>query len=317
MSARRRDFHLLTTAALALLVALTAPDVGVVALRPSFVVTLDITQSMDVVDALDTDATDQSSARMISRLELARRVLHRTLAGLPCGSRVGLAVFTDNRSYLLLAPLEVCTHLGELRTSLAALDNRMAWTGNSEVAKALHSAWATAQALPEHPAIVFITDGNEAPPLNPRFRPRFDGRPEEVAGLLLGVGGATPQPIPKHDPAGRPIGHWQRDEVAQTDLRSQMRRDAGGTEITPPAAAATVGATPGQEHLSALRETYLRRLAAEHGLGWQRLTGSATLLRLLAAPAYAKPVPVRLPLTPAALLVSFAALVLRYLPKKL
>ena len=63
---------------------------------------------------------------------------------------------------------------------------------------------------------VFVTDGHEAPPLDPRHRPAFDDKPGDVAGLLVGVGGLLPVPIPKSDPMGRPLGFWRADEVMQT-----------------------------------------------------------------------------------------------------
>jgi mxaL protein len=170
----------------------------------------------------------------------------------------------------------------------------MAWRGNSEIAKGLHSAIGIVKQVPGVPSLVFITDGHEAPPLNPRHRPGFDDRPGEVGGLIVGVGGTTPAPIPKSDPSGRPIGFWSADEVLQTDPRSQGRgASVGGeamTEEGDAAPAVGLGATPGAEHLSSLREPYLRLLAAENGLGFHRLDDVEPFVEALQAPSLARPV---------------------------
>lgn len=254
------------------------------------VVVIDVTQSMNVTDM-------QLDGKPAARLAFAKRALHEALSELPCGSKLGWAIFTEYRSYLLFTPVEVCANRAELRASLAGIDGRMAWSGNSEVAKALHSGIVVAKALPQVPSLVFVTDGHESPPLNARHRPSFDDKPGEVAGMIVGVGESKPSPIPKLDPIGRPLGFWAADEVAQVDPRSLGRGASVGQETmteegsAPPTAG--LGATPGSEHLSGLREPYLRLLAGENGMGYHRLRDAAGLSRALRDPALARPVPVR------------------------
>ena len=277
------------------------------------VVVIDITQSMNVADQAlaGPDSAEPglpplgpgvaTAAPPLSRLVAAKRALRHAVDTLPCGSRLGLAVFTEYRSYLLTMPVEVCAHRAELRDTLAGIDGRMAWSGNSEVAKGLHSAIDIARQLPGRPAIVFVSDGHEAPPLSPRHRPHFDDRPGEVAGLIVGVGGAVPQAIPKTDSLGRPLGLWAGNEVLQTDPRSQGRgASVGGEALVDDAAAdppnaVGLGATPGAEHLSSLREPYLQLLARENGLAYHRLQQPEALAAALGAPALAQPVGVPLP----------------------
>ena len=207
------------------------------------VVVLDVTQSMNVEDM-------QLEGKPAARLAFAKRALHEALSELPCGSRLGWAIFTEYRTYLLYTPVEVCANRAELRASLASLDGRMAWSGNSEIAKGLHSSLLVAKALPGTPSVVFISDGHEAPPLHPRHRPHFDDKPGEVAGVLVGVGELKPSPIPKLDPLGRRLGFWAADEVAQTDLRSQGRGASVGAE-----AMTEEGSDPAAaEHAQAWRE---------------------------------------------------------------
>ncbi|MFG5407039.1 MxaL protein [Piscinibacter sakaiensis] len=206
-------------------------------------VVFDVTQSMNVADVL-------WAQRPVPRLVLAKRLWHDALLRLPCGSRIGWGLFTEYRSFLLLAPVEVCANLGELRATLAHIDGRMAWSGNSEIAKGLYSGLAVAAALPERPGLVFVSDGQEAPPLDARHRPSFPGRAGEVAGL----------------------------------------------------------ATPGSEHLSGLREAYLRLLAGETGLHYRTLHDAEGLHEAIGAAGLTQPLDAPLDLRPACALLALALL---------
>ncbi|CAN5149717.1 hypothetical protein BH11PSE9_BH11PSE9_38620 [soil metagenome] len=285
-----RDRWLLVAAALMLTLCFLGP--GFTMNRPLYehVIVIDVTQSMNVTD-------EQIAGKPVSRLAFAKQALRDSLLQLPCGSKVGWGIFTEYRSFLLTAPIEVCDNLSELRSTLAQIDGRMAWSGNSEIAKGVHSGIGVAKLLPGKPSLVFVTDGQEAPPLNPNYRPAFDDKPGEVLGLIVGVGDILPSPIPKTDPEGRPLGFWRADEVMQTDPRSQGRgASVGGEKMVDDrasSAAPTLGATPGREHLSALREAYLRLLAGEQGLSFLRLQDAEGLVAALTAPALAKPVPAR------------------------
>ena len=309
-SARREaDRWQLGAAALALAACFLKPGVEVEQSLFEHVVVLDVTQSMNVQDEL-------VQGRPASRLAFAKHTLGRVLDDLPCGSKVGWAIFTEYRAFLLLAPIEVCGGLVELQSTLARIDGQMAWSGNSEVAKGLHSGWGIARALPHQPSLVFVTDGHEAPPLNPKHRPSFDDKPGEVAGLIVGIGGLVPLPIPKNDPSGRALGFWGADEVAQSDVYSEGRGASVRSEkfVDDEAPAAPLpGAMPGSEHLSSMREAYLRLLAREQGLGFLRLTGEEGLAKALTAPALARPVSARADLRPLLAGLALCLLLARHL----
>jgi mxaL protein len=281
------------------LLALAWLDPGWTAQRPQhdMVVVLDVTQSMNVADMPMPEAGPDAAPQ--SRLARSRGLLLSSLARLPCGSRLGLAIFTEYRSLMLLAPMEVCENYRELKATLSSIDTRMAWSGNSEVAKALYGALRAAAALPSHPAVVFMTDGHETPPVNPRHRPNFDGKPGEISGLVVGVGGDQPLPIPRQDPAGRPIGTWGANDVLQVDPRTLGRGGSQDGETLAEDAnpvAPMPGATPGREHLSSLREDYLKLLARESQLEYHRLRDADGLLQALLSPTLAHEVPSRLSL---------------------
>lgn len=221
-------------------------------------VVFDISQSMNVADATPSVATR-------TRLEHAKAAALDAATALPCGSELGLGLFTGHRTFLLLAPVEVCANYGDLSTTIRSVDWRMAWAARSEIAKGVHSGLEVARALGPRTTLVFLTDGHEAPPIHPELRPRFAGEPGEVRGVLAGVGGLTPVPIPKLDPRGKRLGYWGADDVMQVDAFTLGRSTSvaeGYAEIEDDDVQARIAA--GTEHFSTLREDYLRSLA--HGL---------------------------------------------------
>lgn len=252
-----------------------------------YVVMVDITQSMNVQDYRGADG------RPLSRLAFAKQALHEVLPELPCGSEVGLAVFSEHRAFLLFAPVEVCANLSELTPTIDRLDWRMAWVGNSEVAKGLYEGLRVVQQLDPKAGLVFVTDGHEAPPVSPHYRPAFGGKAGEVKGVIIGAGGLTPVPIPKYEPGGRFIGYWRADEVPQTDPYSQGRPGslAGEKMVGVDGLPAPTEKPTGNEHLSALREPYLQRLAQETGLAYQRLATVEDLRTALQSPRLGRKVP--------------------------
>lgn len=291
--ARRRlaSLLLLTSAAIALGAGFVHPAVTVRRDLFDHVVTIDITQSMNVADL-------RLNGKPVSRLTFVKYALRQTLLDLPCGSRIGWAIFTEYRTLLLLAPLEVCANLTELRTTLEHIDARMAWAGNSEVGKGLHSALGIVGQLPDKPSLVFISDGHEAPPIDPRFRRPLDDVRGAVPGVIVGVGDLAASPIPKTDPDGRPLGFWQADEVLQTDPRRPGRSDLGVAPAPGDSAAPQSAATGGTEHLSALHEGHLQALADQVGLRYLRLQDVARLAQALTDRRLARVEPVEVDAQP-------------------
>jgi mxaL protein len=181
----------------------------------------------------------------------------------------------------------VCANDAPLRTSIAGIDWRMGWDSESHIAAGLRASVVTAQA---HDAeLIFMTDGQEMPPLSWSAPVDFAPVRGRAAGLIIGVGGGSFVPIPKFDRAGRDIGVWKPGEVPSE----------------------TGGLFKGHEYLTAVNEPHLRELAAEAGLAYHHLTEAGDLL-----PALASSVPVRsaptsvdlrsLPATLALALLAFA-----------
>lgn len=292
-SLRERDALTLLLALALLLVAAVLPPIDVKRDSWDTVVVFDLTQSMNVEDY---DVAGQP----VSRLAFAREAAKRALRELPCGSRVGWAGFAEYRTLLLLAPVEVCAYYGDLVASLEQIDGRMRWGNSSEVAKGVFWSVRAAKQLGEGTQVVFVSDGQEAPPLRDGDRPGFeDIKPGEVSGWILGAGGDAPRPIPKSDEDGRTVGFWQAGEVIQ---RATVLPD--GRRV------------PGSEHLSARREPHLRALAQQVGFEYATLDDDAVLARAMKheGAAQKRPVPTDLNWLPA--LLALCLLLYRFRPER-
>lgn len=274
---RRWAALLLLLAALCLALALLHPTVKLSRGAFNNIFIIDISQSMNVLDY-------RIDGKPASRLQFAKQSIRHALKNLPCGSRAGLGIFTEYRSYLLLAPVETCANFSELASLLENINGQMAWIGGSEIAKGINFGFKIVKKLPDKPGLIFISDGQEAPPVHPDHRPALEVKPGEVRGMLVGAGGLTPAAIPKYDPAGNLLGFWGADDVMQTDRYSEGR---GGSVQGEGMAEESreVKKTGGTEHLSALREAYLQTLASETGIGYQRLESADGFLAAMQSPA--------------------------------
>jgi mxaL protein len=236
-----------------LLLALVMPRVELPRDSYSYVVVFDISQSMNVEDYELDDVP-------VSRLDYAREAVRGVLPKLPCGSQVGWAAFTGYQTLLLITPVEVCAHYNDLLASLAQIDRRMRWSNASEITKGVYWSVRAAQAVESRPDILFMSDGHEAPPLDPVYAPRMfeDLTGPAIRGWLIGVGGVLPSPIPKIDEEGKRQGYWRAHEVMHSPSTGEGPSSAG-------------------EHLSGLREAHLGALAEQIGFQSARLVDAASL----------------------------------------
>jgi mxaL protein len=230
---------------------------------------VDITRSMNAEDY-------QLDGKSISRLEFVKRSLRELAASLPCQSKLGIGVFTERRSSILFEPIEVCSGYSELDKAIAAMDWRMAWAADSRIASGLLNTLQLSSAKDTN--VLFITDGQEAPPLNSRYKTEFSGLKGKVNGLIIGAGGLQPVAIPKFDHKGQRIGVYgpvdvpHRSSFGESDLNPEKIEgyDARNAPFGKQAAV-------GNEHQSALQESYLQQLAAETGLNYHRLQNDVSL----------------------------------------
>nr|WP_241024485.1 MxaL protein [Burkholderia sp. Ac-20365] len=256
-----------------------------------YVVTFDITQSMDVEDVA-------MNGKPASRIDFAKAAMSDTLAHLPCGSEIGWSVFTNQRSLLLVAPVEVCSNYDALLSSLDQISGNMRWVNSSVIAQGgIYSAIRAAVDLGHGTDVVFITDGQEAPPVAPNETTVRDIPQGLVHGWLIGVGGDQPAPIPKTNADGVRTGYWQADEVRQ------VRPEPGAPAVA-----------ESHEELSQLREPYLEAVAGHLGFGYRRLIAPTSLRASLMDARYAHPVPVATDIRWVPALLALVLLVWRFLP---
>lgn len=286
-----RGAGVFAAAAVVLLLGLMMPAVPLQRAVFDYIVVFDISQSMNVEDY-------ELNGAQVTRLDYAREAARRALRALPCGSRIGWGAFTGNRTLLLLAPVEVCASYNDLLASLAQLDGRMRWAEASEVAKGVYWAIEAAQSTASRPDILFVSDGQEAPPLEFEELPSLLDKVKDhsIRGWLIGAGGDEPSPIPKIDPDGTRHGFWRPDEVLQSE-------------------AAIDGATPGLEHFSAVREQHLRRLARDLHLDYARLTDLSSLADAMQDRRFARRREVPTDLSWAAAALALVLLTIRFRPE--
>lgn len=226
-------------------------------------VVVDITRSMNAADYQQND-------KPLSRLEFVKKSLQQLLLDLPCESTISLGVFTERRSTLLFEPIEVCAGLTEIESTLNALDWRMAWAADSRISQGLKQSVESLKKSDS--TLVFMTDGQEAPPINPRYVPDLLALKDKMKGLIVGVGGLQAVPIPKFNERGEKIGFYSADDVPH-------RSTFGESNLNPEtiegfdARNAPFGknAVAGTEHLSALQEGYLQQLSETLGFHYSRL----------------------------------------------
>jgi len=235
-----RRFWLSGAALLLLLLTFVLPAVQ--AARPVYqvVAVLDITGSMNTRD-------QSADGRKISRIEMEKRALTSLIASLPCGSRLGVGIFVEERPLLLFEPVETCGNYAPLTASIEGIGWRMGWDSESHIAGGVRAAMVMARDLDAD--LVFMTDGQEMPPLSWSAPVDFGPVRGAAGGMLVGVGGTDFVPIPKFDHAGREIGVWKPGQVPSE----------------------TGGIFKGHEYLTAVNEPHLRELATATGLSYFHL----------------------------------------------
>jgi mxaL protein len=278
----------LSLAALLVLAALFHPKLPIPRDTYRYLFVLDITQSMNARDY-------HAEGWPADRLGYAKAAIRRVLHDLPCGSEVGLGLFTTQSVQFLFEPIEICGHFPIVDDVLSHIDWRMAWAGDSHVEQGLYAAVREVGKSGPGLRLAFFTDGQETPPLS--LKPNFNGKPGEVKGLIVGVGGTHPSPVPRYDRDNRLLGNWENADIAvppvsTTDYSEKLEAQA----------------LPRQGiYLSWLDEAHLKDIAAITGLRYHRLEDPADLSRRLREPDFAERRPAATDLRP---LLGLAALML-------
>ena len=123
---QRRDTTLLSAALLLLVLALLRPTLPVQRDIYTYLLVVDITQSMNSEDM-------QLAGQPASRIAWTRHLMHDAIAAMPYGSRVGVSLFAGVMVSTIFHPIEVCANFDAIQDSVAHLEWREAWHGNSRL----------------------------------------------------------------------------------------------------------------------------------------------------------------------------------------
>jgi len=262
---RRRDLYTLVATFVLLTLTLLNLQVPVKSNIYSYFIVIDITQSMNTADM-------GIKNKPTSRLEHAKQLMRETISSLPCGTKVGIGMFSGVNVVALYLPIDVCTNFASLQDTIDHINWRSAWTADSRVREGLLSSAQVMNNFSEPAQLVFLTDGEEAPKLhafNTRDLSTFQGAD---GWLIVGIGSETGGSIPKFDEKNQQIGYWSHESM-------QLAPGAA------PIAAAGIlqrksdlAESPQDRYISKLAESYLQSTTKEIGASYVRGDSLQTLL---------------------------------------
>lgn len=298
----RRDVSLLGAAFLLLIIAAFKPTIPLPRNIYSYILVVDISQSMNVEDAT-------LNGKSTSRIAYTQAMLHQVIANMPCDTRVSIGLFAGVSIAALYNPIEVCSNYAAIQDTIDHLDWRTAWSGNSRLRDSMLTLARVLRAFPEPAQVVYFSDGEEAPKLhafNTKDLTNFQGG---NGWLFVGIGSIEGAPIPKFDEKNQLIGYWSNDsfamqpgiaQISEANLGVRDNNVAGGT---------------GDRFISKLQEDYLKDLSKEVSGDYVR---GDSLQNILTAMKHQKPA--RTDIAPYGIhwiLASIAALLVlvTYLPK--
>lgn len=297
-------------------IAIVMPDLPFPGKKFDFFMLVDITRSMNVRDY------QTANGEQISRLEKVKNDMLASIRGLPCGSRVGVGIFTERTPTLLYTPVEICEDFTELQETIERIDWRMAWVADSNIMLALaNSIELSREVQLDDSTLLFFTDGHEAPPANPRYQPDLQTvqkGPDEsltpVKGMIVGTGDTALSRIPKFNEDGEQIGYYSADDVPHKTTFG-LPEDPDKVEgYVPRNAPWGKKQQTGNEHLSSVRVGYLEDMAGQAGMHFHHLQTPGGLLTAMTHADFARPQLRKTDLSAIPASLSLLLLVITYLP---
>ncbi len=267
---QHKELYLLLTALCLLIFAVIRPSVPLKHNIYSYFLVLDITQSMNASDM-------KLNGKAVSRLEYSKQLLRETISSLPCGTKVGIGMFSGVNVVAMYVPIDVCENFSSIQDTIDHIDWRSAWTADSRVREGLLASAQVMTNFPEPAQLVYFTDGEEAPKLH-AFNTRDLSTFQSGDGwLLVGIGTQTGAPIPKFDGKNQMIGYWSHESM-------QLAPGAA------PIAAAGIlqrksdlADSPQDRYVSKLAESYLQNTAKEINATYIKADGLHSVLDAMKA----------------------------------
>lgn len=259
-----RDFALLAGTIVLLMVALLRPTIPLQRDIYSYLLVVDITQSMNVVDM-------KVDGKPATRLDHTRRLLRDTVSNLPCGTRISLGLFAGASAALLYSPVEVCQNYDTIQDTIAHMEWRQGWSGNSRLRQGAQSIAHIVRTMREPAQVVFFTDGEEAPRLHAFNTLDLSGFQGGRGWLVVGIGSDQESPIPKYDENNRLLGYWSAESMRMQPGVAQISQENIGARND------EVAASDNDRTYSRLDEAYLQKYTAELGAAYVRGNSAADL----------------------------------------
>lgn len=191
--------------AILLLLAVIKPEIQLKQEVHNYLLIADVSQSMNAEDT-------QLNNKNVSRMAYTRQLMTKIVETSPCGTYISVGVFASNNVALLITPLEVCANYDVLNDTIAHIEWRMAWKGDSRLTVGVRAAAHLFDSLNVPAKLLFFTDGDEAPKLNVTIRQNLDGVQIGTHTLFVGIGGDKHVPVPRYNSANKWIGYWPSGE---------------------------------------------------------------------------------------------------------
>ena len=245
-----RDLYTLTTTFVLLAIALLQPTVPVKHDVYSYFIVLDITQSMNAEDM-------QINGKPASRLAYTKQLIRESIASLPCGTKVGIGMFSGVNVVSLYLPVDVCENFNAIQDTLDHIDWRNAWTADSRVRESMLATARVVANFTEPTQVVFFSDGEEAPKLH-KFNTRDLSTLQNADGwLLVGIGSLEGAAVPKLTEKNQLLGYWSNESMELAPGAAPIAA-AGLLKRTK-----DVAESPNERFLSKLAESSMQGIAKE------------------------------------------------------
>ncbi|MBA3695676.1 MAG: VWA domain-containing protein [Methylotenera sp.] len=247
----RRDSALLLAAFICLMLALFKPTIPLKHNIYSYILVVDISQSMNVIDM-------KLDGKPASRIAYTQRMMHDVIASLPCGTNVSIGLFAGVSVAALYTPIEVCDNFEALQDTIDHLDWRNGWSGNSRIRESLFTLARVIRTFPEPAQVVYFTDGEEAPKLHVFNTKNLEDFQGGTGWLFVGIGDPTKgTEIPKYDEKNQLIGFWSNESFAMQPGIAQISEANIGIRDD------NVAGGENDRYLSHVDEAYLKSITKE------------------------------------------------------
>jgi mxaL protein len=181
--------------------------------------------------------------------------------------------------------MEICRHYPGIEAVVRGIDWRMAWDGDSRIEAGVRAALT--EARQRGLDLVFFSDGDEAPHVGVPHMADLLAVQGKVKGLLVGIGGTQPRPVPRLDADNRVVGYWTAVDAVREgfypNLAEIVKQSPAPAELERSGALDEV-----QEHKSALNEEYLQLVGASAGLAYVRADSAPQVGAVVAGAANAR-----------------------------